>query len=237
MKGRADKMIGIIGAMEVEIEGIRSKMTHKKEKVISGVRYVSGKLGKSKVVTAVCGIGKVFAAICAQTMILEYHPSVIINTGVAGSLSAELKVCDIAIADKVVQHDMDTSPLGDPKGLISGINVVYIDADKPVSGMLSEVVKEMGIGTLTGTVASGDQFIASKEVKDRIVGDFGAIACEMEGAAIGHVCYVNGRPFAVLRAISDNADGVADIDYPSFCKKAADNYVKVITTFCERYSF
>ena len=230
-------MIGIIGAMEVEIEGIRSKMTHKKEKVISGVKYVSGKLGKSRVVTAVCGIGKVFAAICTQTMILEYSPSVIINIGVAGSLSSELKVCDIAIADKVVQHDMDTSHLGDPKGLISGINVVYIDSDVPVSSMLSDIVKEYGINTVSGTIASGDQFIASGDVKERIVSDFGAIACEMEGAAIGHVCYVNGRPFAVLRAISDNADGVADIDYPSFCKKAADNYVKVITTFCERYCF
>ena len=230
-------MIGIIGAMEVEIEGIRSKMTHKKEKVISGVRYVSGRLGKSRVVTAVCGIGKVFAAICTQTMILEYSPSVIINTGVAGSLSPALKVCDIAIADKVVQHDMDTSPLGDPKGLISGINVVYIDADSPVSGMLSDTVRKCGINTVSGTIASGDQFIASREVKERIVSDFGAIACEMEGAAIGQVCYVNNKPFAVLRAISDNADGVADMDYPSFCKKAADNYVRVITAFCEEYCF
>ena len=132
---------------------------------------------------------------------------------------------------------MDTSPLGDPKGLISGINVVYIDADRPVSEMLSDTVKECGINTVSGTIASGDQFIASREVKERIVSDFGAIACEMEGAAIGQVCYVNNKPFAVLRAISDNADGVADMDYPSFCKKAADNYVRVITAFCEEYCF
>ena len=230
-------MIGIIGAMEVEIEGIRSKMTDKKEKTVSGVRYVSGRLGGSEVVTAVCGIGKVFAAICAQTMILEFDPSVIINTGVAGSLSPDLKVFDIAVADKVVQHDMDTSPLGDPKGLISGINVVYIEADKAVSALLSEVVRGRGISTVSGTVASGYQFIASDGVKKRIVSDFGAIACEMEGAAIGQVCYVNRKPFAVLRAISDSADGVAEIDYPTFCKRAADNYVSVISDFCERYTF
>ena len=228
-------MIGIIGAMEVEIEGIRSKMTDKKEVTVSGVKYVSGILGGNEVVTAVCGIGKVFAAICTQTMILKFAPSVIVNTGVAGSLSAELNVCDIAIADKVVQHDMDTSPLGDPKGLVSGINVIYFEADKAVAALLSGVVKENGINTVSGTIASGDQFIASKEVKNRIVSDFGAIACEMEGAAIGHVCYVNKVPFAVLRAISDKADGVADMDYPSFCKLAAANYVKVVCAFCERY--
>lgn len=229
-------MIGIIGAMEVEIEGIRSMMTDKTEKTVSGVRYVSGKLGGCEIVTAVCGIGKVFAAICAQTMILEYKPEAIINTGVAGSLSATLNVCDIAVADKVVQHDMDTSPLGDPKGLVSGINVIYFEADKKVCDMLTEAVKAHGINTVSGTIASGDQFIASKEVKNRIVSDFGAIACEMEGAAIGHVCYVNKVPFSVLRAISDKADGVADIDYPSFCKMAADNYIKVICTFCEKYA-
>ena len=229
-------MIGIIGAMEVEIEGIRSKMTDKSEKTVSGVRYVPGKLGICEIVTAVCGIGKVFAAICTQTMILEFKPEAIINTGVAGSLSASLNVCDIAVADKVVQHDMDTSPLGDPKGLVSGINVIYFEADKRICGMLTEAVKSHGINTVSGTVASGDQFIASKEVKNRIVADFNAIACEMEGAAIGHVCYVNKVPFSVLRAISDKADGVADIDYPSFCKMAADNYIKVICTFCEKYA-
>ena len=228
-------MIGIIGAMTVEIEGIREKMTDKSEKTISGVTYVCGKLGKGEVVTAVCGIGKVFAAICAQTMILGFKPDVIINTGVAGSLSSELNVCDIAVADKVVQHDMDTSPLGDPKGLVSGINVIYFEADKKASALLSGIVKENGINTVLGTIASGDQFIASKEVKAGIVSEFGAIACEMEGAAIGHVCYVNKVPFAVLRAISDKADGVAEIDYPTFCKMAADNYIKVVCAFANEY--
>ncbi len=228
-------MIGIIGAMTVEIEGIRAKMTEKSEKIISGVTYVSGRLGKNKVVTAVCGIGKVFAAICTQTMILEFKPDVIINTGVAGSLSPMLNVCDIAVASKVVQHDMDTSPLGDPKGLVSGINMIYFEADERASNLLAHIAADNGINTVLGVIASGDQFIASKEGKQGIVSEFGAIACEMEGAAIGHVCYVNGVPFAVLRAISDKADGVAEIDYPSFCKMAADNYIKVICAFAEKY--
>jgi adenosylhomocysteine nucleosidase len=168
-------------------------------------------------------------------MILEFKPDVIVNTGVAGSLSHMLNVCDIAVADKVVQHDMDTSPLGDPKGLISGINVIYFDADERASNLLAHIAADNGINTVLGTIASGDQFIASKEVKAGIVSEFGAIACEMEGAAIGHVCYVNNVPFAVLRAISDKADGVAEIDYPTFCKMAADNYVKVISEFAEKY--
>ncbi len=228
-------MVGIIGAMAIEIEGIRAKMTDKKEQCVSGVTYVSGKLGKNEVVTAVCGIGKVFAAICAQTMILKYAPSLIINTGVAGSLDAGLDVCDIAIAGNVVQHDMDTSPLGDPKGLVSGINKIYFDADTAAGKLLSEIAKENGINTKVGTIASGDQFIASKEIKDGIISEFGAIACEMEGAAIGHVCYVNGTPFTVLRAISDKANGTAEIDYPTFCKMAAENYIKVICEFANRF--
>lgn len=228
-------MIGIIGAMSVEINGIREKMIDKSEKTISGITYVSGKLGKNDVVTAVCGIGKVFAAICAQTMILEYSPSVIINTGVAGSLDARLSVLDIAVAENLVQHDMDTSPLGDPKGLVSGINVIYFEADKRTGELLAEIASGYGINTLRGTIASGDKFIASVEDKKRIASEFNAIACEMEGAAIGHVCYVNKVPFSVLRAISDKADGTSETDYPAFCKAAAENYIKVICAFADRY--
>lgn len=228
-------MIGLIGAMKVEVDGICAAMTDKKEKHISGIDFVCGKLGKNDVVAAVCGIGKVFAAICAQTMILEFSPDVIINTGVAGALSEKLNIFDIAVADKVVQHDMDTSPLGDPKGLISGINVIYIETDSKVSELLFSCCKDLCINAVSGTVASGDCFVASKQLKQSISSQFGAVACEMEGAAIGQVCYVNKVPFSVLRAISDNADGTADIDYPSFCRLAAENYIKVIELFADRF--
>ena len=224
-------MIGIIGAMSVEIEGIRALMTDKTESTVSGVKFVCGKLGKNEVVTAVCGIGKVFAAICAEAMILKFDPDFIVNTGVAGSLTAKLKIGDIAVADKVVQHDMDTSPIGDPKGLISGINKIYFDTDEKISALLSECVKAEGINTMFGGIASGDQFIASKEQKNNILDNFDAIACEMEGASIGHVCYVNQKPFAVLRAISDSADDSAFMDYPQFAAMAADNYIKVMQRF------
>ena len=230
-------MIGIIGAMEIEVEGIRALMTEKEEKIISGVKYVIGKLGNNNVVTAVCGIGKVFAAICAQTMILTFNPDLIVNTGVAGSIDASLNVFDIAVADKVVQHDMDTSPIGDPKGLLSGINVIYMYTDEKASELLIKLVKEAGINTACGAIASGDQFIASKAQKDEIKSNFpDAVACEMESASIGQVCYVNNKKFAILRAISDNADGDAIEDYPAFAKKTAENYVSIMHRFAQEYT-
>ena len=130
------KVIGIIGAMDIEVNGIVSLLENPCEKSISGIKFYSGSLFGKEVVVAKCGIGKVFAAICAQTMILEYKPSVIINSGVAGSLTNELGVLNVAMANKVVQHDMDTSPLGDPRGLISGINVIYFDANAEVVNSL-----------------------------------------------------------------------------------------------------
>ncbi len=228
-------MLGIIGAMDIEIEGIRSLMTEKREKVISGISFVAGKLEGCDVVTAVCGVGKVFAAICAQSMIIEYNPDAVINTGVAGGLSPELKIGDIAIANNVVQFDMDTSWVGDPKGMISGINVIYIYTDKKMTDLLAECVRANGIGLLIGTIATGDQFVASSENKKNIIHDFSAIATEMEGAAIGQVCYVNKKPFAVMRAISDSANENSVEDYPAFVESTAKKYISVVCRFAEMY--
>ena len=224
-------MIGIIAAMNVEMDSLRSHMENKETEVISGIRFVRGTLEGKEVVTAVCGIGKVFAALCAQTMILHYQPQSIINTGVAGTLTDALSIGSIAISSAVVQHDMDTSPLGDPVGLISGINKVELPADRLLAGKLSACAKVMGIKTETGVIASGDQFVASAERKTFIVEKFKAIACEMEGAAIGQVCYVNKVPFCILRAISDSADGSSHMDYPTFVKMAAEQSVSLLRRF------
>ncbi len=224
-------MIGIIAAMNVEMESLRSHMENTETDVISGIRFVRGTLEGKEVVTAVCGIGKVFAALCAQTMIMHYTPDRIINTGVAGTLTDKLDIGSIAVSSAVVQHDMDTSPLGDPVGLISGINKVELPADRLMSGQLSACAKIMGIKTETGVIASGDQFVASSERKAYIVDHFKAIACEMEGAAIGQVCYVNKVPFCVLRAISDSADGSSHMDYPTFVKMAAEQSVALMRRF------
>lgn len=228
-------IIGIIAAMDSEIAAIKNEMTDKTVETVSGIEFVKGRLCEKNTVVAKCGIGKVFAAICAQTMILKYSPCLVINTGVGGSLSDKLNIGDIAIAADVVQHDMDTSPLGDPVGLVSGINIVHFPADPHAANLIAAAADSLGINNVKGTVASGDQFIASREKKNYIKDNFGAIACEMEGAAIGHVCYVNATPFSVIRAISDSADDSSHMDYGEFLKLAADRSFNVVTRFIKEY--
>ncbi len=227
------KIIGIIGAMDIEVDALADSMSRKKVTEISGIKFYQGKLCGKDVVIAKCGIGKVFASICAQTMIMEFKPSVIINSGVAGTLTRELGVLDIAIAKNVAQHDMDTSAIGDPVGLISGINVVYIDANNDVVSALENACKALNYKALSGTVASGDKFVASYEDKNRIATTFGAIACEMEGASIGQTCYVNNVPFGILRAISDGEG--AELDYQEFAPLAAKQSIEIVKKFIEKY--
>lgn len=224
-------MIGIIGAMEIEVESIKSLLTDTVQENISGVEFVSGKLADTEVVVAKCGVGKVFAALCAEAMILRFKPDAIINTGVAGCLDPTLSIGDIVIADSVVQHDMDTSPLGDPIGMLSDINIVKIPADEKICRMLEKSTADLGITHTVSTIASGDQFVADDETKRFITENFNAASCEMEGAAIGHVCYVNKVPFGVLRSMSDGADNGADMDFPAFTRLAAHNSTEVIKNF------
>lgn len=227
-------MIGIIGAMDVEVNSLKALIENKQTKTISGIEYVWGYIYNKEVVVAKCGIGKVFASICAQTMILNFNPEYIINTGVAGTLTKALSVGDIAISSSVVQHDMDTSPLGDPVGLISGINVINFNANEHLYKTAEAILKENNFNYKLGVIASGDQFIALKEQKEAIIKNFNAIACEMEGASIGHTCYVNNVPFIVIRAISDSADDSSNMDYPTFLKMASENSFKITLSLISR---
>lgn len=227
-------MIGIIGAMGIEIERINGAMEGRKTVTISGIQFHSGKLSGKDAVTAACGIGKVAAAVCAQTMILKFGPELIINTGVAGSLSPELGAGDIAVADFSVQHDMDTSPIGDPVGLISGLNIVEIPCSERACCLLAESIEKVaGVKSLKGIIASGDQFINSRDRKKFIVDTFGAIACDMECASIAQVCYMNGVGFGAVRAISDSADGNSHADYGKFLEAAAVNASEAVMHFMD----
>jgi adenosylhomocysteine nucleosidase len=216
------KKIGVICAMESEARILLAALSEKEEKEVGGIRFYTGKIGAREVVLAVCGIGKVFAAMCAQAMILHFAPDSIINSGVAGSLSDALSILDFAVSKSLVQHDMDTSPLGDPVGLVSGINRIYFDADEELRKEILEKASLLGHRAVLGTIASGDQFIARPEQKEAIISRFGAIACEMEGAAIAQVAFVNSVPFVVLRAISDSYSGQNEMDYALFAEKAAE---------------
>ena len=223
---------GIIGAMQVEIDALKKLVKDPLTETVSGIEFVCGTLGTGQVVIAQCGIGKVFAALCAQTMILRYGVDRVINVGVAGTLSEKLGLLDLAVSDALIQHDMDTSPLGDPVGLISGINIVRIPASETLTAELTAAAERLGLSTLRGTIASGDQFLADETKKAYIRDTFGAVACEMEGAAIGQVCYVNGVEFAVLRCISDNASEEAgSMEYPELCRRAAEQSQKLLLEF------
>lgn len=226
--------IGIIGAMAVEVQMLKDIIKNVNVATVSGIEYYLGTISDVEVVVAQAGVGKVNAAVCAEAMILKFEPSAIINIGVAGGLSSQLKVGDIAVADSVVEHDMDTSALGDPLGFITGINMVNIPCDGWVSETLQKVAENIdGVNVVCGTIVSGDQFISSKEKKTQLVDTFQGVATEMEGASIGHVCYMNEVPFGVLRAISDSADDEADMSFNEFCDMAAENSLKVILGFLE----
>lgn len=219
--------IGIIGAMSVETDALKSILENMQVETVSGVEFYTGKLYGKEIVVAKCGIGKVFAAICAQTMILRFGVTHIINTGVGGTLTDRLDLLDVAIADGVVQHDMDTSAIGDPIGLISGINKIVIPTSHMLADLAVRAADELGIHCLKGIIASGDQFIGSAEKKRFISESFGAVCCEMEGAAIGHVCYVNGVECLVVRSISDSASGKATMEYPTLAARAAEQSQKL----------
>lgn len=215
-------MIGIIAAMEIESKKILSVMENKETKTVLGINFTSGKVSDKEVVVAVCGIGKVFAAMCTAIMINEYKPERIINCGVAGALKPEMKIGDALIATGALQHDMDSSALGDPKGMISGINMVVLPCISPeLDGTESLEVEGNTVKVWRGLVASGDKFVSKKEEKEQIADEFNAMVCEMEGASIAQVCYAAGVDCSILRTVSDTLEG-GDVDFEKFKEHAAN---------------
>jgi len=230
-------MVGIIGAMAVEVENILKKMTGAKQEKISGITYYMGKIENRDCVVAQCGIGKVAAAVCAQTMILKYSPDVVINVGVAGGIGEGIHIGDLVVSSGLVQHDIDTTALGDPMALISGLNLVTI----PTSERLVRLVEQVGAesydgGVHIGVIASGDQFISGKEKLNQLARDYEAKACEMEGGSIAQVCYMNQVEFVVIRAISDNANEDASVDYATFSVESAHKTAELIDQLVQKLS-
>ena len=221
--------------MQPEVEGLIASLSEIECDEVSGIKFYTGKIANKRVAIARCGIGKVFAAICAEIMILKYSPDLVVNTGVGGAIGGGLNCGDVVIADRLCQHDMDTSAIGDPKGLVSGINMIYFDADERAREILMAEGSALGLKVKSGTVATGDKFIASADDKHRIASDFGASVCEMEGCAIAQTAFINGTPFAVVRAISDSADGEATMDYPTFLGIASKNSTNLTLALVEKF--
>lgn len=226
-------MIGIIGAMQEEVEQIVAVMDVEREETKASMTFRAGKLSGKDVVIVVSGIGKVNAAICTQILVDDFKVDYVINTGIAGSLNAAIDIGDIVISNDVLHHDMDATNFGYPLGQVPRMDTLSFPADKH----LIEVAKNAcanavpEIGTHVGRIVSGDQFISDKATKERITKNFNGFCTEMEGASIAHTAYLNKVPFVILRAISDKADDSASVDYPTFEKQAIANGVKLIKEF------
>lgn len=227
-------MIGFICALGIEVEGIVKMMKNTDRKTFAKITYYRGDIDGTKVVCCECGIGKVNAAMSTQLMIDLYSPDVIINSGIAGSLSGDIRIGDIVVSDDCVQHDMDVTEMGDPLGMIqfNDEKRIEIPADKATADKLYAACKTIeGINVFRGRIASGDAFISAHERRQRIADHFAALACEMEGAAVGTVCYRNDVPFAILRSISDDFNNNDYVDFLTFSSLAAEHSIKVIGEF------
>ena len=225
--------VGFICPMDCELDAVTRLFEGKRTTRYAGMDFYEGTIAGRACIAVKCGVGKVFAAMAAEALLLGFSPSLVINTGVAGNLSETLSVGDVVVSSAVVQHDMDTSPLGDPVGLISGLNKVFLESDADAARLMCEVLSSLGIRHEVGVVASGDQFVATAEKRAYIRTAFGASCCEMEGAAVGQVCYASGVPFLVLRALSDDANGASPDDFPAYCVKVSETSSRAIRAFME----
>lgn len=223
------RCIGIIGAMEEEVAGLKEMMENVTITRKASMEFYEGTLEGKKVVVVRSGIGKVNAGICAQILADVFQAEVILNTGIAGSLNKEINIGDIVISTDVLQHDVDAVAFGYEKGQIPQMDVMSFQADEALRHLAVQVCKEVNpeIQVFEGRIASGDQFISSREVKEAIAGEFGGYAVEMEGAAIGQAAYLNKIPFLIIRAISDKADDSAQMDYPAFEAEAIKHSVRL----------
>ena len=228
-------MIGILCALDREIELLISELEVVERRSLCGYDYAVGELRGQRVVLCKCGVGKVNAAVCAQTMILTWPVRLIVNSGVEGALKAPLEIGDICVATELVQHDVDTTAFGDPPGLLAlasvGEKVYFPCAQWAVDAILAAADGLDGVRAVPGRIASGDQFISDRAVKERIVKNFDASACEMEGGAIAQVCCISGVDCAVIRAISDSSSGKHEMEFQEFLPMAARTSAQVVLEF------
>lgn len=229
-------IIGIIGAMEEEVELLKEKMTDTVIIEKAGMKFVKGTLKGQTAVVVRSGIGKVNAGICTQILADEFQVEAVINTGIAGSLKAEINIGDIVLSTDTMQHDVDAREFGYPLGQIPRMETLTFLADEKLRKLAKEVCEEVNpdIQVFEGRVTSGDQFVADKETKEKIIENTQAYCTEMEGAAIGQAAYLNKIPYLVIRAISDKADDSAHVDYPTFERQAIRHTVNLVSSMMER---
>lgn len=230
------RKIGIIGAMEEEVEALRAKLEHPEKMTRASMDFYSGVLEGREAVIVRSGIGKVNAGICTQILADVFHVDAVINTGIAGSLAAQIDIGDIVVSTDTVQHDMDATGFGYDLGVIPRMETSCFEADKALVESAVAACREAvpEIKVFTGRIVSGDQFVSDRETKDRIAKVFGGMCTEMEGAAIAQAAWLNRIPFVIIRAISDKADDSATMDYPAFERQAIAHSVALVRNFVGR---
>ena len=223
-------MIGIIGAMDEEVAMLKEKLTEVQVETKAAMDFYKGKLEGKDVVVVRSGIGKVNAAMCAQILADVYHADHVINTGIAGSLEAEINIGDIVLSTDALQHDMDAQAFGYEPGQIPRVDTLSFKADEKMIALAKECCEKVNpeIGVFTGRVVSGDQFISDNGTKAALVKDYDGYCAEMEGASMAQVATLNKIPFVIIRAISDKADDSAPVAYETFEEQAIVHTVKLL---------
>ncbi len=233
------KKLGIIGAMSVEVEYLKAKLQNISCKTVAGMDFYEGILEGQSVVVVVCGVGKVNAALCTQALCDCFSVTHIVNTGIAGSLCAQLDIGDFVISRDAMYHDFTCQGLNPAYkvGQVPDLPVLSFPADETLRELALQAAEAVHPGhSRIGRVASGDQFVSDPHLKDAIIANTGALCTEMEGAAIAHAAWKNGIPFVVIRAISDKADGSAHMDYPTFEALAAQRSAAVTAMLAKELS-
>lgn len=217
------KTIGIIGAMPSELADIRKILGDAEILKKSGFEFYVNTVNEKKIINVCCGIAKVNAALCTQVLIDNFSPDCVINTGIAGGMNNDVKVCDIVISTEVLAHDLDLHFLNDYPPYCG-----IFKADEKLIETTEKICKASGINSFRGRIVSGEAFISSNEVKKSIQERLNPYAVDMETSAIGHCCYLNDMPFVSVRCISDNADDEGAMSFDEFEKIAAKRVAEIV---------
>lgn len=246
---RTRPVTGLLGAFGAEVALVKQSLKKPKEVVVDGIIFTTGQLNGQRVVVAETGIGKVNAAMTTALMLDHFRPRRVLFTGIAGGTNPDLQPGDIVIASRTAHHDYSSvtdknTPVRQTRDAITRqFNPLYFPADSSLLSLAQRVssgvalegiplagggVSDRPVRVMTGTVVTGDVFVASAQKGNSLRADFGADATEMEGAAVAQVCYQLQVPHLIIRSLSDRADAEAHIAYDKFYPTAARNSAKLV---------
>ncbi|MEQ9810261.1 5'-methylthioadenosine/adenosylhomocysteine nucleosidase [Streptococcus jiangjianxini] len=226
--------IGIIAAMEQELRLLVEKLVDRSEEDVLGNTYYTGCLGNHDLVLVQSGVGKVMSAMSVAILVDHFQVDAVINTGSAGAVAHGLAIGDVVVADRLSYHDVDLTAFGYDYGQMS-MQPLYYESDSQFVSVFKDVLKQADVNAQVGLIATGDSFIAGKDKVDVIKGHFPEVlAVEMEGAAIAQAAAACGKPFIVVRSMSDTAAHDANITFDEFIIEAGKKSAEVLMSFLEK---